>query len=77
MQLHEYFTPIISLLWASLKGVEGHFVGRCWAVVPPRNPGCAKLPTSLLGPFAKVTCIPVLKENEGLFIFYKEWYVTK
>jgi len=77
MQLCEYFTPIISLLWAFLEGFEAHFAGTCWTVVPPRTPGCAKLPLSLLGPFAKVTAVSLSTEKMSLSIFYKGWYVTK
>lgn len=57
MRVHGYFPPIISILWAPLEGVEGHFVGSCWAVVPPWNPGCVKLHSSCLGPFARVTAV--------------------
>lgn len=55
--LCEYFTAVIFLLWAPLGGVEAHFVGRCWVVVPPWNPGCVKLHGSCLGPFARVTAV--------------------
>lgn len=61
MWVCEYSTPIISILWAPLEGVEAHFVGRCCSTMESWLCKVAQLlPWSFCQGYS---CIPVLREN--------------